>query len=205
VTQVGARGGGSRPPILVLVLAAAFLLLVAALVIGALTKPEFPPYHLTTAAEAQPARDALVGPVLYTLDASSTDAWQRFAFSRGATVGAGDPWDLAFRRFHVVAAAGAGIQDLGAVPFDSVPLVPEQGYLGNVADPDTTNPGVGKWYRYSMLSHLLTSKQHVYAVRTAGGRYAKFELLTYYCADVGVACITFRYAYQGDGSRRVGK
>ena len=197
MTQVRAGGGGSRPPILVLVLAAAFLLLVAALVIGALTKPEFPPYHLTTAAEAHPG--------LYTLDASSTEEWRRFAFARGATVGPADQWDIAFRRFHVIAGAGAGIQDLGAVPFDSVPLVPEQGYLGNVAGPDTTNPGVGKWYRYSMLSHLLTSKQHVYAVRTAGGRYAKFELLTYYCADVGVACITFRYAYQGDGSRRVVK
>ena len=198
------RGGG-RPPVLVLVLAAAFLLLVAALVIGALTKPEFPPYHLTTAAAARPAGDTLVGSALYTLDVSSTDAWQRFAFARGATVGGGDPWDLAFRRFHVVAGAGGGIQDLGAVPFDSVALLPEQGYRANVADPDTTNPGVGKWYSYSMLSHLLTSKHHVYAVRTAAGRYAKLELLAYYCADVGVACITFRYAYQGDGSRRVAK
>ena len=116
-----AGAGGSRPPILVIVLAAAFLLLVAALVIGALTKPEFPPYHLTTAAEARPAGDTLVGSALYTLDASSTDEWQRFAFARGATVSAGSQWDLAFRRFHVVAGAGAGIQDLGAVPFDSVP------------------------------------------------------------------------------------
>ena len=69
--------------------------------------------------------------------------------------------------------------------------------------PDTTNPGVGKWYAYSMLTHLLMSKQHVYGVRTAGGRYAKLELLAYYCRVVGTACITFRYAYQGDGTRRV--
>ena len=201
------RGGG-RPPVLVLVLAAAFLLLVASLVIGALTKPEYPPYHLSpaaAAARAGPAGGSLVGPALYTLDASSTTDWRPFAFARQSTVPPTGTWDLAFRRFHVIAAPGAGLQDLGTVPFDSVAAVPEHGYLDNVADPDTTNPGVGKWYRYSMLSHLLTSKHHVYAVRTAAGRYAKLELLAYYCADVGVACVTFRYVYQSDGSRRVAK
>ena len=54
-----------------------------------------------------------------------------------------------------------------------------------------------------MFSHLLTSKHHVYGVRTAGGKYAKLELLAYYCRDVGTACITFRYAYQGNGTRHV--
>jgi len=44
---------------------------------------------------------------------------------------------------------------------------------------------------------------HVYGMRTAGGRYAKVELLAYYCKVVGTACLTFRYAYQGDGTRRV--
>ncbi len=54
-----------------------------------------------------------------------------------------------------------------------------------------------------MLSHLLTSKHHVYGLRTARGRHAKLELLAYYCKDVGTACLSFRYVYQGDGSRRV--
>jgi hypothetical protein len=198
--------GGARPPILVLVLAAAFVLLVASLMIGALSKPEYPPYHLTQAGPlARPVGDSLIGPALYTLDASSTELWRPFAFRRGAVVSPGEAWDVAFRRFHVIAGPGAGIRDLGEVPFDSVRDVPGDGYLANVADPDTTNPGVGKWYRYSMLSHLLTSKHHVYAVRTADDRHAKLELLAYYCGDVGVACVTFRYAYQGDGSRRVGK
>ena len=89
------------------------------------------------------------------------------------------------------------------MPFDSVVLVPPDGYLGNDVAPDTTNPGVGKWYDYSMLTHLLTSKHHVYGVRTPGGKYAKVEILAYYCRDAGTACLTFRYAYQGGGSRRV--
>ena len=191
----------ARPPILVLVLAGAFVLLVAALVIGSLTRPEFPPFELT-ARRAMPIGDTLVGPATYTLDASSTAQWRRFAFDRNALVDSGG-WDIGFRRFHVITAPGGGIADLGTVSFDSVALVPEQGYLANATAPDTTNPGVGKWYDYSMLSHLLTSRHHVYAIRTPRGKYAKLELVAYYCRNGGTACVTFRYAYQGSGSRRV--
>jgi hypothetical protein len=99
--------------------------------------------------------------------------------------------------------AGRGHRDLRPVPFDSVAAVPYSGYLPNATAGDTTNPGVGKWYEYSMLSHLLTSKHHIYGVRTARGKYAKLEMLAYYCKDAGTACITFRYSYQGNGSRRV--
>jgi len=181
----------------------AFTLLVASLVIGSLTTPEFPPYT-PTVAPPHPAvvGDSLVGPATYTLDASSTDRWRRFDFRRGAAVDSGR-WDIAFRRFHLITAPGGGILDLGPVPFDSVRELPAGGYLANANASDTTNPGVGKWYAYSMLSHLLTSKHHVYGVRTGGGKYAKLELLAYYCQDVGTACVTFRYAYQGGGTRRV--
>ncbi|OLC76872.1 MAG: hypothetical protein AUH78_05630 [Gemmatimonadetes bacterium 13_1_40CM_4_69_8] len=206
---MNARRGGARPPLLVLLLGAAFLLLVAALLIGSFTRPEFPPYRLSVPLPTR-VGDSLVGPATYTLDASATDRWRTFAFARNAVVEPPGAWDIAFRRFHLIAADGAGILDLGPVPFDSVRELPPPaaGYRGNtVAGEDTTNPGVGKWYQYSMLSHLLTSKHHVYGVRTADGHYAKLELLAYYCADAGTACITFRYAYQGGGdrSRRVAR
>jgi len=193
----------SRPPILVLALAGAFLLLVAALVIGSFTTPEFPPYAVTV---PQPASvgDSLVGPGTYTLDASAGETWRRFQFARNAVVDSG-PWDIAFRRHHLIAASGAGIADLGVVPFDSVREVPAEGYVDTDFGRDTVNAGVGKWYAYSMLSHLLTTKRHVYAVRSADGRYAKLEILAYYCRDVGAACYTVRYAFQGNGSRRVVK
>ena len=193
----------SRPPILVLVLAGAFLLLVASLVIGSFTTPEFPPYALTVPAPAAVGA-SLVGPSTYTLDASAGDGWRRFAFTRNAVVDSG-PWDIAFRRHHLIAAPAAGVADLGAVPFDSVVQVPADGYVATELGRDTVNAGVGKWYAYSMLSHLLTSKRHVYAVRTSDGRYAKLEILAYYCREVGAACYTIRYAFQGDGSRRVVK
>ena len=193
----------TRPPILVLALAGAFLLLVAALLIGSFTTPDFPPYAVTV---PEPVRvgDSLVGPRTYTLDASAGDAWRRFHFASNAVVDSG-PWDIAFRRHHVIAAPGAGIADLGVVAFDSMREVPAEGYAATEFQHDTVNPGVGKWYAYSMLSHLLTPKGHVYAVRTVDGRYAKLEVLAYYCRDVGAACYTVRYAFQGNRSRRVVK
>lgn len=200
----GGRGAGTRPPILVLVLAGAFLLLVVSLLIGSFTTPEFPPYPLTAAPVPSTAvGDSLVGPSTYTLDASQGDAWRRFHFGRNAVVDSG-PWDIAFRRNKVIAAPGAGVADLGSVTFDSIAELPADGYAATTFGADTVNRGVGRWYAYSMLSHLLTSKRHVYAVRTVDGRFAKLEILAYYCRDVGAACYTFRYAFQGDGSRRVG-
>jgi hypothetical protein len=181
----------------------AFLLLVTSLLIGSLAPPAYPAFTVT---QPHPVRvgDSLVGPATYTVAASATDRWRYFDFSRNSGVDSG-PWDIAFRRFHLIAAPGGGIVDLGPVSFDSVVELPATGYLANAYGPDTTNPAVGKWYRYSMLTHLLTSKQHVYGVRTPEGKYAKLQLLAYYCKDAGTACITFRYAYQGDGTRRVAR
>ena len=197
----------SRPPILVLALAGAFLLLIASLLIGSFTTPEFPPYPLSTPPlRLVPVADSLVGPATYTLDASGGDSWRHFHFGRNAVVDSG-PWDIAFRRNKMIAAPGAGVLDLGPVAFDSVREVPPPlaGYAATEFGRDTVNAGVGKWYAYSMLSHLLTSKRHVYAVRTVDGRFAKLEILAYYCREAGAACYTFRYAFQGDGSRRVAK
>jgi hypothetical protein len=201
IADFGLRSGATRPPALVVVLGVAFLLLMGALVIGSLAEPEFPPYPPTPAAPAA-VGDSLVGPALYTVDASAPAAWRRFDFSRNSVVDSGR-WDIAFRRTHVKAGDGVGIVDLGAVPFDSVALLPESGYVVAAAAGDTSHPAIGKWYDYNYLSHLLQPKGHVYAVRTAGGRYAKLEIMSYYCAVVGTACVTFRYAYQGNGSRRL--
>jgi len=41
-------------------------------------------------------------------------------------------------------------------------------------------------------------------VLTADGRYAKIQLVSYYCPRSQPACLTFPYIYQGDGSRVVG-
>lgn len=199
--------GEYRVPILVgiLVVGAAALLIAVSLRRPAITT------YVPTGSAPRPVGDTLVGAVTYTVDASAPDRWRFFDFSRGSVVDDPGPreWDLAFRRFHVVANGGegfpgrGGIVDLGPVPFDSVEAVPAEGYLGSRAAGDTTHPATEDWYRYSFTSHVLRPKGRTYAVRTADGRYAKVEILGYYCPGARPGCLTFRYAYQGDGSRRV--
>lgn len=160
-----------RAPLLVWALAAAFLLLVASLLIGSFTKPEFPPYELGSHADGT-----------RTLDASRGDQWQWWG-------------DVGFRRNRVITARDAVARDLGPVNFDSLTEVPAdgEGYSATVFGADTVNPGIGKWYSYSMMSHLLTSQHHVYAIRTAQGDFVALEILAYYCREVGAACYTIRY------------
>ena len=158
-----------KAPLLVWALAAAFLLLVVSLLIGAFSKPELPPYTLGAHPDST-----------YTLDASNGDAWRWWG-------------DLGFRRNHVITAAGAGAVDLGPVAFDSVTALPAVGYVATEFAADTANAAIGKWYDYSMWSHLLTSTHHVYAIRGANGELGKLEILAYYCREVGAACYTIRY------------
>lgn len=169
--------------------------------------PEFPP----SSVEAEPAEERLVGPRRYTVDASSSDAWRFFDFSAGTVVEDPGPreWDLAFRRFHIVANGGegfpgrGGLLDLGSIPLDSVEAVPRQGYVGTEAGTDTTNAATEEWYDYSITSHLLRPRPRTYAVRTADGRYAVLRVVSYYCPGAQPGCVTFRYLYQGDGSVRM--
>src|SRR5207249_5994071 len=128
--------------------------------IGSLASPEFPPYAVTVPSPVA-VGESLVGPATYTVDASATDRWRYFDFARNAVVDSA-PWDVAFRRFHLIAAPGGGIVDLGAVPFDSVGELHAAGYDENATALAPTNPGGGKSYAYSMLSHLVVTRHHVY-------------------------------------------
>jgi len=198
----------TRPNAILFALGGAFLLVMVSIVIGALSRPDTPAFEITTP-RPMVFGDTLAGPIQVTLDATSEHDWRFFRFSRGSVVEHPGPldWDLAVRRFHVVTNGGpgfagqGGLQDLGAVPFDSVREVPESGYASTA--PDTTNPAVGKWYGYSWTSHLLRPKGNVYALRTAEGKYAVLEIVSYYCPGARAGCVTIRYAYQGDGSRRM--
>ncbi len=149
----------------------------------------------------------LVGPIEYTIDARAEQP-VFFDFSSGSMVTApsSNGWDLEINRFNIKSNGGAGftgnggILDLGAVAFDSIRLVPNQGYVQNSRERDFTNPEMDHWYNYSWINHLLTSKPNIFAVRTADSRYAFLEILSYYCAGAQAGCLTFRYFYQGDGS-----
>jgi len=59
----------------------------------------------------------------------------------------------------------------------------------------STNDAIGRWYRYSWTSHLLTALPRTYAVRTAGGEAVKLRFVSYYCPGATPGCVTFEYAW----------
>jgi len=188
---------GSRAPIAAATVVAAIAVTLVALT---LRQPDVATYPPTVTAPGDAGR-ALVGPILYTVDATAADAWRRFSFRRGAVVD--ESGDLAFKRYAIVAGPGAGLLDLGEIAFDQVRRVPADGYQGNEGAAEPRNPAIAAWYRYGFFTHVLTPKPHVWAVRTADQRYAKLEMIGYYCPGPQPGCPTFRYVYQGDGTTRL--
>ncbi len=183
---------------------AAIVAMAVTLVALTLRQPDVPTYPPTELAPKDAGR-ALIGPILYTVDATTPEAWRHFSFRYGSVVDRAGPrdWDLAFRRYAIIAGAG-GIRDLGEVRFDDVRTVPTTAYQPNEGGGEPRNPAIAGWYRYGFFSHVLTPKPHVWAVRTADGRYAKLQIVGYYCPGPQPGCLTFRYVYQGNGSTAVG-
>ncbi|MEX2581877.1 MAG: HmuY family protein [Gemmatimonadota bacterium] len=193
----------------VLMISGVGVLAMLMLVVMALNRTA-PPTFVPTVRDPRPDPAGIVGPELFTADATVPERWRFFSFARGVLVDDTDSlaWDLAFRRFQVMANGGAGfagsggIVDLGEVPFDDVLTVPADGYVSNRVRGDTINTAIQDWYSYSYLSHLLSPKPRVYAIRTADGRYAKLQFLGYYCPGAQPGCVTFRYVFQADGGRK---
>lgn len=191
-----------------------FLLAIAYLITSSLVRPS-PPTRVPTEPSPRGIGDSLVTDRVVTLDTRDRDEWRRFDFSRGAPVdrAASRDWDLAARRYRLIVNGGeqfggrAGAVSLGSVPFDSVRRVPSEGYVGTRRDPggEPEHPVLDGWYRYDFFSHMLLSRGRVFAVRTADGRYAKVAVVSYYCPGPEPGCLTLRYSYQGDGSRRVSR
>ena len=169
-----------------------------------LERPEVPTFTPTVAAAAEVGTEQDARTV--TVDASDSEVWRFFDFSRGSVVEAPgeEEWDIAFRRFQIIANGGRGMEgqagatSLEDMTFESVSSVPETGYV-MAERSDSVNAVLEDWYNYSFTSHLLEPKPIVYAIRTADGRYAKLEILGYYCVGVLPGCTTFKYVYQGGG------
>lgn len=186
-------------------------LLVAGAVVfvaGSLDRPH-PPEHAPSPVQPAELGPRLAGPRLTTVDATHERDWSYFDFSRASPVERPGPleWDLAFRRSRILVNGGegfpgrGGIVDLGAVAFDEVTEAPRDGYRGTEAGGDSVQPDLEEWYDYGFTSHVLTARPRVYAVRTADGRFAKLQMVSYYCPEARGGCPTFRWVYQGDGSR----
>src|SRR5262249_25250303 len=144
---------------------------------------------------------ALVGPVLVTLDASSAESWRNFSFRLGAVVdGSGD---LAFKRYAIVAGPGAPLPPLSGTGVGPGRAGPPHACMANEGAAEPRTPAIASWYQYGFFTHVLSPKPHVWAVRTADGRYAKLEMVGYYCPGPQPGCPTFRYVFQGDGTTRM--
>lgn len=181
--------------------------LVAIVLVALSLRREPPPGYPISQLQPVEVGDRLHGPATVTLDASA--GWVYFSFATASTVqpAGPTPWDIAFRRFHVMVNGGEGfagrgaVADLGPVDFHAVAMAPDTGWVDRAAR-DSTNEAIARWYDYGFASHLLTPKRRVYALRTADGRHALLRFLSYYCEGGHPGCITFEYLYQGDGTRR---
>jgi hypothetical protein len=178
---------------------ALFLGAMAYLVASSLVRREVPTFEPTPPGQRAPAAAAGEADTV-TIDASDSHAWRFFDFDRRAVVAPPDTagWDVAFRRYHVVPADAAA--DAGADAFDRLTRVPSVAFVRSSWGRDTANAALRRWYDYGMVTHLLESSRRAYVVRTREGRYAKLELLSYYCTGLRPGCMTFRFAYPLPGA-----
>ena len=198
--------GPLRPPKAAIVIIG-FLVIAAVIFVASSLRQSAPlTFYPVSVVDPQEVGEQLVGPSVFTVD-GRVDDFAYFDFSSGSVVESPGPlgWDLAFQRFTILANGGAnfagqgGILDLGITSLDSVTTVPTNGYEVNSSGRDVSNVATARWYEYSWVSHVLSPKLNVFAVRTADSRYAVFQILSYYCPAAQAGCTTIRYRYQGAG------
>ena len=195
-----------RPPTAAVVIIGLILIAAVIFVVSSLRRSTPLTFYPVSVVDPQEVGDRLVGPSLFTVDGRG-DEPTLFDFSTGSVVESPDPlgWDLAFRRFTILANGGpdfagrGGILDLGIISLDSLTSVPTNGYAMNTPGREVSNAATTQWYDYSWTSHILSPKPNVFAVRTADSRYAVFQILSYYCPAAQAGCTTIRYRYQGAG------
>lgn len=157
--------------------------------------------------------------------ATSYTEWVYYSFSEEAVVAVTDPktetnWDIGLRRNHFSTNSGSsgngvgGAYDAGVVNFDTYFEAPETGYTvdDTVQNMDLTTMPFPTMYSIAGNTVLETwgefteeqppsfiPSNKVFIVKTADDKYVKMIILNYYGTE-GSGYITFKYAYQADGS-----
>jgi hypothetical protein len=184
----------SKPSIVLAVVLTLFLAVLAYLVASSLSRRAAPTFDPTPIALRSRGVDRRAGTTdTLTLDARDERLWRFVDLDSGLLLMPPDTtgWDLAVRRYNIIAADA--IADAGQTDFDTLAQAPDSGYIANVAGRDTSNPAIHRWYEYSMFSHLLEPKGHVYLARTSDGHRVKLQVLSYYCPRLEAGCMTLRY------------
>lgn len=148
----------------------------------------------------------------------STGKYTFFSFKNGivpASDSASSNWDLALKGTSVITNGGtSGPGQGGAVVldgiFDEIQTLPASAAIQSdtqalLAIPASSGKG---WYSYNPQNHLITpTAGKVIVVRTAEGKYAKMEVLSYYKGAPTAPdetsesrYYTLRYVYQPDGT-----
>jgi hypothetical protein len=135
------------------------------------------------------------------------------------TDSATNKWDIGFRGTTIIVNGGAirsgqGGAYIHAGLFDELKEVPTSATFAQDNSPTalaiTPAAGMG-WYNYNATTHVITPiPGRIIVLRTGDGKFAKIEILSYYKdapATITPTSVsrhyTFRYVYQGDGSRRL--
>ncbi|WP_433833557.1 HmuY family protein [Flavobacterium anhuiense] len=166
--------------------------------------------------------DNTIPPVVTTkvsnLDAATAGTYTKFSFSENKVV-TNDNWDIAFSTTTILVnggtkkteaeptRTGSGAISIVSGTFAGVTLFPVASTFaqdGTAAYAIPTGSGNG-WYSYNMTTHIVSPiAGKVFVVKTHDGKYAKFEILSYYkdapaTPDVTTAVsgnYTFNFAYQ---------
>ena len=149
-------------------------------------------------------------------------AFTKFSFSENKIV-TNDNWDIAFRGTTIIvnggtkvitadadepARTGSGAVSVVSGTFASVTAFPTAAtFKADAASVYAFPSGVDAWYNYDGATHIISAKAgKVFVVKTHDGKYAKFEILSYYkdapaTVDPLTAesrYYTFNFAYQAN-------
>lgn len=149
----------------------------------------------------------------------------KFSFSENKIVN-GDNWDIAFRGTVIIvnggtkynaadagepARTGSGAVSIVSGAFASVTAFPAASTFAQDGASVYAFPasGANAWYDYNGLTHVISAKAgKVFVVKTHDGKYAKFEILSYYKGAPATLdgttpdprYYTFNFAYQANSN-----
>ncbi|HEX8018597.1 HmuY family protein [Mucilaginibacter sp.] len=170
-----------------------------------------------------PAVSKLTTKTITDLDGAST-ATVYFSLATGAAVTGADTasatkWDIKFKSTSIFingGTSGTGTAQAQVVSstFETLTTAPTDGYKSDA----TGAPAISGWYTYTATTEpqhaILTVPGKIFVIKTADGKYAKVEMISYYKGNPNTTTATFadlttrpasryytfRYAYQGDGT-----
>ncbi|PKB17533.1 HmuY family protein [Flavobacterium sp. 5] len=146
----------------------------------------------------------------------------KFSFSENKIV-TNDNWDIAFRGTTIIvnggvkvsaddadepARTGSGAVSAVSGAFASVTTFPLATTFTQDAATIYAFSGDNVWYNYDGVTHIISSKAgKIFVVKTHDGKYAKFEILSYYKdapatpeATSESRYFTFNFAYQANST-----